>query len=65
MKNIIKSHNKKLINSNNHHAQSCSCIKKEDWPLEGKCRTENLIYKCIVSTSAHPDTVYLGTVEGD
>ena len=28
--NIIKSHNKKLINSSNHHAQPCNFRKKED-----------------------------------
>ena len=33
--------------------------------MEGKCRTENIIYKCIASTSGHPDKVYLGTAEGD
>ena len=33
--------------------------------MEGKCRTENILYKCIVSTFGHPDKVYLGTVEGD
>ena len=43
--NIIKSHNKKLINSSNHHEQPCNCRKKEDCPLEGKCRTKNIIYK--------------------
>ena len=63
--NIIKSHNKKLINSNNHHAQPCNCRKEEDCPLEGKCRTENIIYKCVVSTPGHSDKVYLGTAEGD
>ena len=34
--------------------------KKEDCPFEEKCRTENIIYKCIVSTSGH-----LGTAERD
>ena len=33
--------------------------------MEGKCRTENIFYKCIVSTSGHPDKVYLRTAEGD
>ena len=63
--NIIKSHNKKLINSSNHHEQPCNCRKKEDCPLEGKCRTENIVYKCIASTSGPPDKLYLGTTEGD
>ena len=61
--NIIKSHNKKVINSSNHHEQPCNCRKKEHCPLEGKCRSENIIYKCIVSTSGHPDKVYLGTAK--
>ena len=39
--------------------------KKIYRPLEGKCRTENIVYKCIVSTSVHPDTAYLGTADGD
>ena len=30
--NIIKLHNKKLINSSNHHEQPCNCRKKEDFP---------------------------------
>ena len=63
--NIIKSHNTKLINSSNHHEQSCSCRKKEDCPLEEKCRTENVVYKCIASTSGPPDKLYSGTAEGD
>ena len=39
--------------------------KKEDYPLEGKCRIENIIYECIVSTSGHTDKVYLGAAEED
>ena len=62
--NIIKSHNKKLVDSSKHHAQPCSCWKQEDCPLERKCRSENIIHKCIFSTSGDPDKVYLGTAEG-
>ena len=63
--NIIKSRNKKLIHSSNHHVQPWNCRKKEDYPLKGKCRTENIVYKCIVSASVHPDKGYLGTTEED
>ena len=63
--NITKPHNKKLISSSKHHAQPCNCRKKEDCPLEGKIRTKNIIYICILSTSGHSDKVYLGTAEGD
>ena len=65
MGKIIKSRNMKLINLSNHHAQPCNCRKKEACRLQGKCRTENINCKCIVSTSGHPGKVYLGTAEGD
>ena len=61
----MKSTNKKLINSSNHHPQPCNCRKKEYCPLEGKWGTKNIIYKCIVSTSGHPDKAYLWTAERD
>ena len=63
--NIIKSHNKKLINSCNHRAHLCNYRKKEDCSLEGKCRPENAIYNYKVSTSGHADKAYLGTAEGN
>ena len=58
----IKSCNKKLINSSNYHAQLSNCRKKEDCPLVGKCITENIIHKCLVSTFDQPDKAYLGNV---
>ena len=40
--------------------------KKKDCPFEGKCRTENIIYKHDkVSTSSRPNKAYLGIAEGD
>ena len=33
--------------------------------MEGKCRSEDIIYKCIVTAKGHPQKAYLGTVEGD
>ena len=54
---------KETFNSSNHHKQPCNCTKKEDCPWWRKCRTENIIYTCIASTSGHPDKVYLGTAE--
>ena len=40
---------------------SHATIEKRNCPLEGKCRTENIIYKYIAWTSGHPNKVYLGT----
>ena len=61
--NITKSHNKKLINSNNQIILPCNCRKKEDCPLEGKFRVNDVIYKCIASATGFPNKVYLGTAE--
>lgn len=65
MTNIIKSHNKKLINDNKKPEKLCNCRRKEDCPLDGKCRTENVVYKCVASVPERPDKVYLGTAEGE
>ena len=34
-------------------------------PLDGNCQQNNVIYKCIASTSVNPDKVYLGMAEGE
>ena len=62
---IIKSHNKKLINTSIKNTLPCNCRKKHDCPLDGKCRAENVVYKCIASVHGNPNKVYLGTAEGD
>ena len=33
--------------------------------MEGKCRSEDIIYKCAVIATGHPRKVYLDTAEGD
>ena len=63
--NIIKSHNKKLINTNIKTILPCNCRRKEECPLEGKCRVKDVIYKCIVSAPGFPTRAYLGTAEGE
>ena len=39
--------------------------KKQDCPLEGKCRSEDIIFKCVVTATGYPRKVDLGTAEGD
>ena len=29
--------------------KNCNCRKKEECPLEGKCRSKGIIYKCVVT----------------
>ena len=62
---IIKSHNKKLTNAENKQTKKFNCRKKEKCSLEGKYRSEDIIYKCVVTATGHPRKVYLGTAEGD
>ena len=49
--NIVKSHNKKWISSNNQIILPCDCRKREECPLEGKCRANDIVYKCIASAT--------------
>ena len=62
---IIKSHNKNLVNVEKKQTKHCNCRKKQECPLEGKCRSEDIIYKCVVTATGHPRKVYLGTAEGN
>ena len=57
---IIKSHNKKLINTSIKNTLPCNCRKKHECPLDGKFRAENIVYKCVASVHGYPK-VYLGT----
>ena len=50
---IIKSHNKKLTNAESKQMKDCNCRKKEECPLEGKCRSEDIIYKCVATAIGH------------
>ena len=65
LSNIIKSHNKKLISCSNQIILPYNCRKKEECPLEGKCRANDIIYKCLTSTTGFPYKVYLGTAQGE
>ena len=65
MGSIIKSHNKKLNNAENKQTKHCNCRKRQECPLEGKSRSEDIIYKCVVTATGHPRKIYLGTAEGD
>ena len=38
-----------------------NCRKKHECPLDGRCRAENIVYKCVTSVHGYPNKVYLGT----
>ena len=62
---IIKSLNKKLINTSMKNILPCNCRKKCEWPSDGKSRVENIACKCVASVDGYRNKVYLGTAEGD
>ena len=51
--------------SNEKLVAAYNCRNKGDCPLDGLCQTNDIIYKCVVSTKNMPEKVYLGTAEGD
>ena len=63
--NNIISHNKKLINYNNPIILPCNCRRKEECLLEGKCRANDVVYKCIALATAFPNKIYLETAQGE
>ena len=58
MSQIIKAHNKNITSNKTQVA-----VTKLNAPMEGKCRAQNVIYKCVVSSSNNPDKVYIGLSE--
>ena len=66
MKNIINTHNKKIINSQKDNiARSCNCIRKHQCPLNKKCLTNNVLHKAsITPNEENPKTkIYYGVCE--
>ena len=56
---------KKLLNSRTGNIKPCNCRKKDECPLNGQCLAQDIVDKCIASTSMNPEKTYLGTAEGD
>lgn len=62
---IIKSHNKKVSSPTTKETPAYNCRNKNTCPLDGKCRTQSVIYKCEVTTPNLPKTSYIGLTEKD
>ena len=63
MSQMIKSHNKKITSKTLDSIPDCNCRNKTTCPLQGKCRTTNVIFKCLVQANETPDKVYIGLAE--
>ena len=52
IKQIISSHNKKILKEEEKQAEpSCNCKDKELCPLNGKCQDKNIIYQATIFTN--------------
>ena len=59
---IIKKHNKRVTKTNERSIAPCNC----NCLMNGNCRVENIVYKCIASaTEKSKEHVYIGVAEGD
>ena len=52
MKNIINTHNKKIINPpKGNIARTCNCIRKHQYPLNEERLTNNVLYQASITTN--------------
>ena len=46
---------KKLLNSRTGNIKPCNCRNKDEYPLNGQCLVQDIVYKYIASTSINPE----------
>ena len=65
MKSIITDHNKSILNPSKQSQEGCNCRNKNNCPLDGKCLSENIIYKATLNSNKpnHKPQVYIGLTE--
>ena len=61
---IIKHNSKVLSKTNDNNNRKCNCRSKQDYPLNGECLIQCLVYKSTSTTSSN-SFVYYGTSEGE
>ena len=64
MSKIIKGHNKKVTSKPSDQRPKCNCRKQTEYPMEGNCQANDVVYKCDV-TRPLPKKVYFGLAEGE
>ena len=63
---VINAHNRKVLDDDTQTKtdddKTCNCRKKDDFPLERKCLTSNIIYSAeITSATSGSPKVYIGS----
>ena len=65
VKKIIQSHNKRITSDVPTETVTCNCRVKDNCPLNGKCLTKSIIYKCDVTAPEIGKKSYIGLTEGE
>ena len=63
MANLIKSHNRKVLRSDQVDSDGCNCRKRSECPLEGKCLATNVIYQAKVIQPDKDPRLYIRMAE--
>ena len=63
MSQIIKGHNKKIVQKETQEILDCNCRVKTDCPFNGDCRKGSVICKC-TATTCDSKKIYLRLTEG-
>ena len=59
-KKIIAAHNSKILNKKTPDPP-CNCLDKDTCPLDGSCRTKNIVYQATFTTEENPPVeTYVG-----
>ena len=51
IKSAINNHNMKVLNNKAEIEESCNCRNKNNYPLDGKCLTPNIIYEVQITSN--------------
>ncbi|KAJ8029039.1 hypothetical protein HOLleu_28333 [Holothuria leucospilota] len=64
IKSIVDAHNKKIMKAQMPAPETnpCNCRNENDCPLDGKCRTANVVYQATVKSNYREET-YVGLTE--
>ena len=61
IKSTIDSHNKRKLNTKPvEEAQPCNCRIKDNCPLNGQCRTKNIVYQATITAHNKKPETYIG-----
>ena len=65
VKTSISNHNHQLLKQRAESPTNCNCRLPNECPLNGKCLTENLVYKAEITTTNVEETkIYIGMTSG-